>query len=149
MAKRKKPPTKKKASVTRGKTAAKKARQSRKANPRAEPWTIFVTYPPDPSAELELDPEDLMVNKRETVIYWMKAAGSGAITFILDPSTDKCPFGKLTLDAMSTKVTLHYHGAGDKKNRDWFYGARLTSTTGEVELYDDSVLRSGSTIKNH
>jgi hypothetical protein len=150
MASRKKRPAKKKSPVKRGRSAAKKARQKKKAprkNPAAEPKTIFVTYPPDPTSDVGVDPDYLTIRKRETVIYWKKAAGSAAITFTLDPSTDKCPFGKLTLNATSTKITLRYHGTGDR-DKDWIYQARVTAT-GEVEISSGGPMLGGSTIKNH
>jgi hypothetical protein len=149
---RKKPPAKKRAGLAkRGEPSASKARQKKKTpqkNLRTRAWTIFVTYPADQNSKLNLDPNDLKVGKEETVIYWMKAAGSSAITFILDASTDRCPFGKLTLDRTATKVTLHYHGDGDG-DKDWKYQAQLTNTTGEVKISGGGPLLGGSTIKNH
>ncbi len=150
MASRKKQPAKKKSPVKRGKPAAKKARQKKKAPkkaPAAEPKTIFVTYPAFPGSDVGLDPNYLTVHKRETVIYWEKAHDSAPFTFALDPSTDRCPFGKLTLSATRRKIMLRYHGGGDG-DKDWNYEAQVTAS-GAVEISSGGPMLGGSTIKNH
>lgn len=149
MASKKKASARKKSHLKRGKPSAKQARPKRKAPGKkraTDPRPIYVTYNQYANS-VEVDPNDLPIQKRETVITWIKFAGSDPITFKLNPNTQQCPFGTPTLDRTHTKITVRYHGTGDS-DKDWKYEAQVTAS-GEVEISSGGPMLGGSTIKNH
>lgn len=146
MASKKKVRAKKRSPVKRGRSAAKKIRpkEPRRNNPEVK--TIYVTYWASANS-VEMDPNELKVGKRETVIWWLKAAGSDPITFELNPNTQHCPFGPPALNPTHTRISVLYHGTGDV-DRDWRYEAQITGSN-RVEISAAGPMGGGSTIKNH